>query len=90
MSGDGAYSSGTYVPTNTGTYHWTASYSGDNQNNGAADACGAANETVTVRPILGGLITPPVVTAPTTPGTGGTSPPAEHRGRARAGVGWGR
>jgi outer membrane protein OmpA-like peptidoglycan-associated protein len=40
-SGNGDYHSGAFAPTAAGSYHWTASYSGDSDNAAAASACGA-------------------------------------------------
>ncbi len=47
VSGDGtAYGSGTFTPTEAGTYRWVASYSGNGPNTNPASAvCNAANET---------------------------------------------
>ncbi|MCW2976635.1 MAG: hypothetical protein JWM06_1916, partial [Actinomycetia bacterium] len=52
VNGDGVYSDPGFVPTQPGTYYWTASYSGDPATStvGANDACGAANESSTVTP----------------------------------------
>ncbi|MGV1046940.1 MAG: beta strand repeat-containing protein [Solirubrobacterales bacterium] len=44
VSGNGVYSSTNFTPTQLGTYLWTASYSGDANNNPASSGCGAANE----------------------------------------------
>ena len=43
-----SYSSGPFKPTKTGTYRYTAAYSGDPNNNPASEACGATGEQVTV------------------------------------------
>jgi len=43
-----SYSSGLFKPTKTGTYRYTAAYSGDPNNNPASEACGATGEQVTV------------------------------------------
>jgi hypothetical protein len=48
ISGDGSYSSGSFEPTQTGTYRFIASYSGDANNNPVSGACGAPGEQVTV------------------------------------------
>ena len=40
VNGNGSYSSPQYKPTQTGTYHWVAVYSGDANNNPASGACG--------------------------------------------------
>jgi hypothetical protein len=51
VNGDGSYSTPTgYTPTATGTYQWTASYSGDGNNNAVASLCG--NEPVTISTCL--------------------------------------
>jgi len=47
--GNGTYSSATVTPTTAGTYYWTASYSGDAQNNPVTGPCGAPHESVIVR-----------------------------------------
>lgn len=52
VSGDGLYSSGSFTPSQVGTYHWIVSYTGDAPNtNGSTGVCGAANESVLVRDI---------------------------------------
>jgi hypothetical protein len=48
VNGNGNYSSGPYTPTAAGTYNWTATYSGDANNQVANDGCGAPNESVVV------------------------------------------
>jgi hypothetical protein len=49
VSGNGAYSSGSYHPTTTGTYRWRASYSGDTNNGATAvTACLDQNDSVNV------------------------------------------
>ncbi len=49
VNGDNTYTTpGGYTPTTTGTYVWSASYSGDSNNNGATDD--GRNETETVGP----------------------------------------
>ena len=50
VSGNGSYSSGAFTPTNSGTYRWIATYSGDTKNNGVAHACNGTNETANVYP----------------------------------------
>ena len=50
VNGDGDYNSGPFTPTVTGTYLWTAAYTGDQNNKGATTACGDANETSVVNP----------------------------------------
>jgi hypothetical protein len=47
-AGNGNYTSGSFTPTAVGTYRWTASYSGDANNNPASSPCNAANESVVV------------------------------------------
>src|SRR5207247_1274792 len=47
-NGDGDYNSGNFTPSTTGTYYWTAVYSGDQHNKGSSTACGDANETSVV------------------------------------------
>jgi hypothetical protein len=46
VGGNGSYTSPSFTPAQAGTYRWTASYSGDTNNNPAASNCG--NESVTV------------------------------------------
>ncbi len=48
VSGNGSYDSPSFTPTAAGTYHWTASYSGDDDNNPASTACGDTGESVDV------------------------------------------
>jgi hypothetical protein len=48
VSGNGAYTSGQFTPTSSGTYYWTASYSGDATNASSVEACGSANESSVV------------------------------------------
>ena len=48
VSGNGSYDSGSFTPTQAGTYRWTASYSGDSNNNAASTACNDAGESVVV------------------------------------------
>jgi hypothetical protein len=50
VTGNGNYTSASFTPPATGTYRWTAEYSGDAKNNGAASPCDASNESVTVTP----------------------------------------
>ena len=56
----GSANSGNYTPTAPGTYRWTASYSGDANNNGISHPCNSANETSTV-----GKASPAIVTSAT-------------------------
>jgi hypothetical protein len=61
VSGDGIYSVPYDLPTDqtvTGSYQWDLSYSGDDQNNGAADN-GDPAEAVTVSPATPTLVTTP-------------------------------
>ena len=48
VSGNASYGSGNLTPNQAGAYRWTASYSGDANNETASSACNAANETSTV------------------------------------------
>jgi len=48
VSGNGSYASANFTPSLTGTYRWTAAYSGDVANAASATACNDANEHVTV------------------------------------------
>lgn len=50
VAGNGSYASPPFTPAVTGTYRWTAVYSGDSRNNSATSACNAANQAVVVRP----------------------------------------
>ena len=45
---NGSYESGAYTPGTAGEYRWTATYSGDANNEGVAGACNATNEKSTV------------------------------------------
>ena len=47
VSGDGAYPSPSFTPTQAGTYWWTASYTGDAGNTPAATGCGDQSVTIT-------------------------------------------
>jgi Bacterial Ig-like domain (group 3) len=49
VDGDGVYQSHSYKPTTVGTYHWMATYEGDDNNEPAATAC--ANGPVTIAPV---------------------------------------
>jgi hypothetical protein len=42
------YESGNFTPTAAGTYHWTASYSGDFENTPAASSCTEASAATTI------------------------------------------
>jgi hypothetical protein len=48
VAGNGTYASGSFTPTLAGTYYFSASYSGDVNNNATSEACGAASESVIV------------------------------------------
>jgi len=66
VTGDDSYATTTgYTAAAAGTYQWTASYSGDTNNNPAASGCGA--ESVTITP---SLASPTLTTAPSTTGAG--------------------
>lgn len=52
VAGNGSYPSASFTPSATGTYRWTAEYSGDTKNNGASSPCNAANESVAVTPFV--------------------------------------
>jgi hypothetical protein len=67
VNGNGDYSSGEFTPTAAGTYYWTASYSGDDNNNDPADELSCAeneqsvvNEASTTTPELTTVATGPV------------------------------
>lgn len=64
VGGNGPYTSDPFASTSAGIYQWVATYSGDANNNPAAGACGDANETVRVAPIV--TTTIPTTTVPTT------------------------
>ena len=58
VAGDGSYSTTNTTPANlSGTWSWTASYSGDANNNGATSGC--TQETVAVSKAAPSLITTP-------------------------------
>ena len=63
VSGNGTYTTATgnnpggYLPTATGTYLWTATYSGDSNNGGATD--NGQNENETVNPAGPTIVTTP-------------------------------
>ena len=48
VNGSAVATSSNFIPTQAGTYRWTASYPGDGNNNPVAGPCNAANETTTV------------------------------------------
>jgi hypothetical protein len=70
VTGNGVYHSARYVPAQTGTYLWVATYSGDANNEPAATGCGDMGEKVVVRPVRSRLST-------------SASPPANLNKRAR-------
>jgi uncharacterized repeat protein (TIGR01451 family) len=47
-AGNGSYPSPDFIPAAVGTYRWTASYSGDSQNEPGTVDCNAGGQTVTV------------------------------------------
>jgi len=47
VAGNGAYPSPSFTPTQAGTYYWTATYTGDAANTGAATGCGGQHVTIT-------------------------------------------
>ena len=55
--GGGSVTSGTFTPTQAGTYRWIASYSGDANNASVTGPCNAANENVVVAPATPTLAT---------------------------------
>ena len=64
--GGGSVTSGTFTPTQAGTYRWIASYSGDANNASVTGPCNAANENVVVTPASPTIAT--VASADTTVG----------------------
>jgi hypothetical protein len=50
IKANGDVESGEFTPTSTGTYYWTAKFSGDKNNEAAASGCKAANESSLVNP----------------------------------------
>ena len=65
VSGDGSYPSGSFTPTQPGTYRFVAVYSGDDNNVATATSCNDPNESVVV---IAPTPTPtPVPTATPTP-----------------------
>ncbi len=65
---NGSYTSGTYTPTDAGTYRWVASYSGDDNNNAKTGACNDANESAVIA-----KATPTLITTASAGGTLGTT-----------------
>ncbi|HEV2969671.1 MAG TPA: hypothetical protein VGY55_06750, partial [Pirellulales bacterium] len=69
--GNGAVTSGSFAPTTAGTYHWSATYVGDGNNNGPVSDNGS-NESVTMgwaNPLPAGTWTPLGHAAPSGIGT---------------------
>src|SRR6266511_1385247 len=81
-SGNGSYPSSNATPTAVGTYRWTASYSGDANNNAAASACNAAGEQVTVSPTVPGVPTGVSAVAGNAQATVSFTAPASNGGAA--------
>jgi uncharacterized repeat protein (TIGR01451 family) len=48
VDGAGDYTSASFTSNGTGTYHWVATYSGDDNNNSVTEDCGSANESTAV------------------------------------------
>ncbi|HXW66844.1 MAG TPA: hypothetical protein VEL82_03055 [Thermoplasmata archaeon] len=63
VDGNGAYTSGPFTPTEVGYYYWTASYSGDANNNPLLTPCGAEAERLAVGPAS------PTITTSVSPST---------------------
>ena len=68
VTGDGSYATTTgYTAAAAGTYQWTASYSGDTNNNPAASGCGAEQVGISSSPSLywadgaGNIVADPVI-----------------------------
>ena len=57
VNGNGNYDSGNFTPTDSGTYRWTAAYSGDANNKAASSPCNADNETSTVNKAAANIAT---------------------------------
>ena len=57
VTGNGNYTSGSFTPAAPGTYRWIATYSGDANNAGVANACNDPNESV--------VVSSPVLASPT-------------------------
>jgi YVTN family beta-propeller protein len=60
VSGNASYDSSNFTPTAAGTYRWTASYSGDANNDGATSDCNASDESTTVAKASPTISTTPV------------------------------
>jgi hypothetical protein len=54
VNGEGEYASGEVVPPAAGTYHWSASYSGDLENPPAESPCSAVSSVEKANPALTG------------------------------------
>ncbi len=50
VHGNGSYTSSSFTPTQLGTYHWVAHYSGDDNNEQASNPCNDEREVVVVSP----------------------------------------
>jgi hypothetical protein len=48
VNGNGTYASDPFTAFVSGTYNWVVTYSGDTNNQGASEACGAGSESVVV------------------------------------------
>jgi hypothetical protein len=66
VTGDGSYPSPSFTPAQTGTYWWTASYSGDANNTAVTSGCD--KESVTISQASPGIATAPSVTGTGTVG----------------------
>ena len=82
VDANGTATSDDFTPTQPGTYTWTASYSGDANNNPAASTCAAGNRvtitggTSTTTPSTSTSTTSPTSTTSTSPTTSTTIMPA--------------
>jgi hypothetical protein len=63
----GSANSGNFAPTAAGVYRWTASYSGDANNNGVSHPCNSPNESATI-----GKASPTIATVASAGGPIGT------------------
>jgi len=77
VTGAGSYSSGSYTPTQTGTYHWAVVYSGDSNNEPTTLACGTAHQADGVTPAPTTTTRPPTATPESGP-TACSSDRIEH------------
>jgi hypothetical protein len=57
VTGNGTYNSGNFTPTAVGSYFWTASYSGDANNEPASTACGDPFESSAVEKAPASIVT---------------------------------